>query len=382
MPCEHIGIVTSCVPFRIPCFPRITSPVSRNRMPSGYLEGVKTKDKAILKADRISYKYPGTDRLIFEGATAYCTLSSRVACLGPNGAGKSTLIKVLTGEAEPTSGTVWKHPNLRIAYVAQHAFHHLEKHLDKTPNEYIQWRFAPGEDREAQEKETRLTEEEAEKLRLAKVQLEGDKVKRSVEKLLSRRKLKKSYEYEVQWANTPADQTSWLPRDTLVEMGYEKLVNEIDIKEAAAAGLFSRPLTTASIAKHLEDLGLESEFALHSQIRGLSGGQKVKVVLAAATWQNPHLIVLDEPTNYLDRDSLGALAGAIKEFGGGIVVISHHNEFVSALCNERWIVGNGKMVGCARVRAWCRCIRRTSCVMGGRSCASTVTTGAEAGQGL
>ena len=169
-------------------------------------------------------------------------------------------------------------------------------------------------------------------------------VKRSVEKLLARRKLKKSYEYEVQWANTAADQTSWLPRDTLVELGYEKLVNELDIKEAAALGLFTRPLTTASIQKHLEDLGLESEFALHSHIRGLSGGQKVKVVLAAATWQNPHLIVLDEPTNYLDRDSLGALAGAIKDFGGGIVVISHHNEFVSALCNERWIVGGGKMV--------------------------------------
>lgn len=50
--------------------------------PSGYLEGVKTKDKAILKADKVSYKYPNTDRLIFEGATAYCTLSSRVACLG------------------------------------------------------------------------------------------------------------------------------------------------------------------------------------------------------------------------------------------------------------------------------------------------------------
>ena len=40
-------------------------------------------------------------------------------------------------------------------------------------------------------------------------------------------------------------------------------------------------------------------------MRGLSGGQRVKVVLAACTWQRPHLIVLDEPTNYLDRDSLG-----------------------------------------------------------------------------
>ena len=36
-----------------------------------------------------------------------------------------------TGELEPQDGTVWKHPNLRIAYVAQHAFHHLERHLDK-----------------------------------------------------------------------------------------------------------------------------------------------------------------------------------------------------------------------------------------------------------
>jgi ATPase subunit of ABC transporter with duplicated ATPase domains len=47
-------------------------------------------------------------------------------------------LQVLTGETEATEGTVWKHPNLRIAYVAQHAFHHIEQHLDKTPNEYIQ----------------------------------------------------------------------------------------------------------------------------------------------------------------------------------------------------------------------------------------------------
>lgn len=83
------------------------------------------------------------------------SLSSRVACVGANGAGKSTLIKVLTGETEATEGTVWKHPNLRIAYVAQHAFHHIEQHLDKTPNEYIQWRYAVGEDREALVKATR-----------------------------------------------------------------------------------------------------------------------------------------------------------------------------------------------------------------------------------
>lgn len=56
----------------------------------------------------------------------------------------------------------------------------------------------------------------------------------------------------------------------------------------------------------------------------VAGGQKVKVVLAAAMWNCPHLLVLDEPTNYLDRDSLGALADAIKVFEGGVVMISHN----------------------------------------------------------
>ena len=44
------------------------------------------------------------------------------------------------GETLPDEGTVWKHPNLRLAYVAQHAFHHVEQHLDMTPSQYIWWR--------------------------------------------------------------------------------------------------------------------------------------------------------------------------------------------------------------------------------------------------
>ena len=107
-------------------------------------------------------------------------------------------------------------------------------------------------------------------------------------------------------------------------MGFTKLVNEIDAKEAARLGMQTRPLTTAVIQKHLEDVGIEPEFGTHSRMRGLSGGQKVKVVLAAAMWNNPHILVLDEPTNYLDRESLGALAGAIRNYGGGCLMISHN----------------------------------------------------------
>ena len=95
--------------------------------------------------------------------------------------------------------------------------------------------------------------------------------------------------------------------------------------------------------KHLLDLGVDAEFGTHSHIRGLSGGQKVKVVLAAAMWQSPHMLILDEPTNYLDRESLGALADAIKEYGGGIVMITHNREFSGALCPETWTVADGTM---------------------------------------
>jgi len=75
----------------------------------------------------------------------------------------------------------------------------------------------------------------------------------------------------------------------------------------------------------------------------LSGGQKVKVVLAGAMWNNPHILVLDEPTNFLDRDSLGGLAVAVRDFKGGVILISHNEEFVGALCSEQFHVADGKV---------------------------------------
>jgi elongation factor 3 len=75
----------------------------------------------------------------------------------------------------------------------------------------------------------------------------------------------------------------------------------------------------------------------------LSGGQKVKVVLAAAMWNQPHIVILDEPTNYLDRESLGALANAIDAFEGGVIIISHNSEFVSQVCPGEWVMDAGHL---------------------------------------
>merc|ERR1712149_95823 len=66
-------------------------------------------------------------------------------------------------------------------------------------------------------------------------------------------------------------------------------------------------------------------------------------VLGAAMWQNPHILVIDEPTNYLDRDALGALTEAIEQWNGGVVVISHNLEFCNRVATEKWIMDVGHL---------------------------------------
>ncbi|KAL7665096.1 Elongation factor 3 [[Candida] zeylanoides] len=318
----------------------------------GFLEGVKTKQKAIVKVNNMTFQYPGTSKPQIRDINFQCSLSSRIAVIGPNGAGKSTLINVLTGELLPTEGDVYVHENCRIAYIKQHAFAHIDNHLDSTPSEYIQWRFHTGEDRETMDRASRQINESDENAMNKIFKIEG--TPRRIQGIHARRKFKNSYEYECswmlgenigmkneRWVPMMSVDNTWLPRGELMET-HSKLVAEVDMKEALASGQF-RPLTRKEIEEHCAMLGLEPELVSHSRIRGLSGGQKVKLVLAACTWQRPHLIVLDEPTNYLDRDSLGALSKAIKAFEGGVVIITHSAEFTKDLTEEVWAVLDGRM---------------------------------------
>ncbi|GAX78040.1 hypothetical protein CEUSTIGMA_g5482.t1 [Chlamydomonas eustigma] len=309
------------------------------------LDGVTSREKSILKMVKAGFTYPGGAKKALTDISLHVRLSSRVAVVGANGAGKSTLIKLLTAEMKPQDGKVDRHPNLRLAYVAQHAFHHLEESLDISPVRYILRRYLGGEDKEEASKVHRnMTPEEWEKVR--KQVWIIDKQNRILDKIVGRRKKRRSYEYEIAWVGLSSIAFNrWIPKEELVEKGFEKLVNEYDGKLASEqkVGETTRPLTQVSIEEFLRDFGLDPEFATHSNIRGLSGGQKVKLVLAAAMWSNPHLLIMDEPTNYLDRESLGALALAIREWNGGVVVISHHAEFTSAVCTETWTVADGRL---------------------------------------
>ncbi|CRK37663.1 hypothetical protein BN1708_007465 [Verticillium longisporum] len=318
----------------------------------GFLEGVKTKAKAILRATNMTFQYPGTTKPQIQEISFQCSLGSRIAVIGPNGAGKSTLINVLTGELIPTSGEIYQHENIRIAYIKQHAFAHIDNHLDSTPSEYIQWRFQTGEDRETMDRANKIITDADEKAmdKIFRIQ----ESQRRVIGINSRRKFKNSYEYECsfalgenvgmkneRWTPMMSADNVWLPRNELLA-SHQKMVADVDMKEALASGQF-RPLVRKEIESHCANFGLDAELVSHSRMRGLSGGQRVKVVLAACSWQRPHLIVLDEPTNYLDRDSLGALSKALKAFGGGVIIITHSAEFTKDLTEEVWAVLDGKM---------------------------------------
>jgi len=161
--------------------------------------------------------------------------------------------------------------------------------------------------------------------------------------VLNRRQKKKekTFEYEVKWQFKPIENNCWVEKETLVRMGYLKMVQREDERQAAMAGLMTKQLTQPGIERHLADFGVDAESASHTQINQLSGGMKVKVVLAAAMWQNPHVLILDEPTNYLDREGLGALVLAIKDYKGGVLIISHNKEFCDGVATEKWIMKGG-----------------------------------------
>ena len=75
----------------------------------------------------------------------------------------------------------------------------------------------------------------------------------------------------------------------------------------------------------------------------MSGGEKSRLVLAMLVWQRPNLLLLDEPTNHLDLITREALAMALNQFEGTVMLVSHDRAMLRSVCDEFWLVGNQKL---------------------------------------
>ena len=78
-------------------------------------------------------------------------------------------------------------------------------------------------------------------------------------------------------------------------------------------------------------------------VGSMSGGEKARLVLAMIVWQRPNLLLLDEPTNHLDLATREALAMALNEFEGTVMLVSHDRALLRAVCDEFWLVGRGQV---------------------------------------
>ncbi len=77
-----------------------------------------------------------------------------------------------------------------------------------------------------------------------------------------------------------------------------------------------------------------------TKVSSLSGGEKARLLLGLATFAGPNMIILDEPTNHLDIDSRAALAEAINEFPGAIIMVSHDRYLIEACADQLWVVAD------------------------------------------
>ncbi|KAK0859398.1 ATP-binding cassette, regulator of translational elongation [Friedmanniomyces endolithicus] len=92
--------------------------------------------------------------------------------------------------------------------------------------------------------------------------------------------------------------------------------------------------------RHLGAFGITGKTGLQ-KMELLSGGQKSRVAFACLGLTNPHILVLDEPSNHLDIEAMDALSVALRNFGGGVLMVSHDVTMLQNVCTSLWVCDNG-----------------------------------------
>lgn len=232
------------------------------------------KQIMLLKAINIDKSFGGT--VVLERINIRVNEKERVGLIGPNGAGKSTLLKIITGEMLPDSGEIHLSKKARLGYLAQ------QTGLD---SERTIW----------------------EELLLVFAGL------KQMEKEL--RQLEKEMGREDVFSNEHLYQKT-LEKYAALQESFE---------EQGGYGYEAR------MRGALHGLGLAGIDWKNTKISELSGGQKTRVALAKMLLEEPDLLILDEPTNYLDMNAITWLEQTLASYSGALLIVSHDRYFLDRL---------------------------------------------------
>ncbi|CCE61313.1 hypothetical protein TPHA_0A02310 [Tetrapisispora phaffii CBS 4417] len=136
----------------------------------------------------------------------------------------------------------------------------------------------------------------------------------------------------------------YVSRNGRLRIGYftQHHVDSMDLDKSAVDWMSTAfpGKTDEEYRRHLGAFGITGSLSLQ-KIQLLSGGQKSRVAFAALCLENPHILVLDEPSNHLDTAGIDALVDALKNFTGGVLMVSHDISVIDSVCKEIWVSEKG-----------------------------------------
>lgn len=236
---------------------------------------------SILTVSNLYHSYGG--REILENVNFRLLKGEHVGLVGPNGEGKSSFMNIITGKLIPDNGSIEWAKYVKVGYLDQLASYHK----DVTIREVLQDAYS-----DLFEKESRINE-----IYSAMADASEDQLNNMMEEV-------------------------GLLQDIIETRDFYVIDSKID-EIANSMGII--------------DLGLDTKF------QDLSGGQRSKVLLCKLLLEKPDILMLDEPTNYLDENQIEWLRRYLQEYENAFILISHDIEFLNSVINLIYHVENKEL---------------------------------------
>lgn len=236
---------------------------------------------SILNVENVTHGFGG--REILNNASFRLLKGEHIGLVGANGEGKSTFLNIITGKLSPDSGKVEWCKHITTGYLDQYST--LEK--GKTIYDVLRDAFQ------------HLTDLEAEMLQI----------------------------YEKM-----ADATEKEVAEMMEEVGEIQ-----DILDTSGYYIIDSKINECANGLGLGEIGLQRD------VSELSGGQRAKVLLAKLLLENPMILILDEPTNFLDENHIFWLKSYLKEYENAFILVSHDIPFINEVVNVIYHVENATL---------------------------------------